>query len=366
MTDIEKIAQDGFILSDVNKQLTDVALLSLRTALKAYFSTYRTMKESLFLLGREISGLSQEDNQRTLDYHHYPDYCEAYSESVIHFHHFIELTIKELLRGEHSLLATDASDKPDILYKMLKEEDISAIEHGKLKSIEFSVAERRLRVLVEKKLIPNHKQLEFIVRAKPWLDELNGLRNRLIHRGTFILRYTALDRLVGKYVLPFVRKALKLPIYSHSEFKWRYRRLHCKIDPITSIVKEAANTKPDVRKMALLKELGRAAYENPLHHGPLRLQKQGLRILEGGEADAERFAKVEEGHSDAVKIRVCPVCGVKALTVYGATRADEYREEFYTYAVRCLCCSFEIGKEIESESFAGLTIKSYWRVEELS
>lgn len=341
--------------------------------LKAYFSTYRSIRGRLFTLEGNVSGLSQEENQFFIDYNHYPDYCEAYSEVVIHFHHFIELTIKELLRREHPLLATDASSKPSILHKMLMKEEISIVEQEGLKSPEFQVSLERLYELVKKKRISDYKRLEFIVKAKLWLEKLNRLRNRLVHRGTFILRYTALDELVGGYILPFVQKALKLPIYSGSRFEWRYKALNCRVDPITKIVKEIANTPPNTRKIALLKELGRAAYENPLLHGPLRKQKR-VRILDGIEQDAEKLTKAKIGEPDAVDVKVCPVCGVKALIVYGTIRSDivliekkEHivREEFYTYAVKCLCCSFEIEDELGDDCFIGLPIKSYWRMEEL-
>ena len=140
MNEIGKIVGDGFSLSPGHRQLTDVALLSLRTALKAYFSTYRIMKGRLLMLEGDISGLSEADNQLVVDYHHDPNYCQAYSEVIFHFHHFIELTIKELLRCEHPLLATDASKKPVILHKMLMNRDVDPIDQEQLKSLNFSQA----------------------------------------------------------------------------------------------------------------------------------------------------------------------------------------------------------------------------------
>jgi hypothetical protein len=241
----------------------------------------------------------------------------------------------------------------------------------------FREAADQLFELVEKKQISNHKRLRFIFDAKLFLDKLNFLRNRLLHRGTYILRYKALDSLVGEHIFPFVQNALKLDIYSDSKLEWRYQKLNCEVDPMEKIAKEAKTGNYNIHRIALLKELGRAAYENPVKYGPLRKQKYGIRVIDGVEQDAKALAKAEKGKSDAVEVKVCPVCGVKALVVYGTTRAenvsDEYtgqehilREEFYTYAVRCLCCSFEIENELKAAAFSGLRIKNYWRVEELT
>jgi hypothetical protein len=79
MRSIDRVVKDGFILSAPHQEFFDRALLSLRIALRADFSTYREKRGRLGILGATVSGLSEEENQRVIDYHHQLGYCEAYS-----------------------------------------------------------------------------------------------------------------------------------------------------------------------------------------------------------------------------------------------------------------------------------------------
>lgn len=375
MPDPAQIFADGFTISAKRRGFTDLALLSLRIALRAYFSTYSLVRGRFAVLEGSVSGLSDSQNQEIRDYHHEPAYMEAYSQAVLHFHHFIELTIKELLREEHLLLATDVTHKPLILHKILKSKPLSADEEAQLRSLAFRAALDTLVKLIEARQHRLHRRLRFIKHERPWLDHLNTLRNRIMHRGTFVLRYTALDRVVSQFILPFVEKALKLPLYSSSKFEWRYRRLGCRTDPIRKIIAEGTKARPNAARFALLKELGRAAYNNPLPRGPLRRQRRGIRVLDPAEQQARESALREKKAAGGADIRGCPVCGVKALVIYGDIRShymdDEYEPagiplpaEFYTYAAKCYCCTFEIEDELRANTFAGLPFKCYWVVAE--
>jgi hypothetical protein len=377
MKSLNHIADDGFSLSTPNKQLPDLALLSLRIALRAYFSTYKAMRGSLWALRPSMHGMTQEQRQLTSDYHHDPAYCEAYSQTIVHFHHFAELCVKELLRREHPLLAVDVSRRPRILHALLMKQDIDPLEETELRSVEFSEALDRLCDLIRSREIRSHRKLHFVLKARPFLDKLNWLRNRILHRGTYVLRYSALDAFVGQYTLPFVDRALRLPIYSNSKFQWRYPKLDCRTDPIRKLVAEARQTAPSTQRIALLKELGRAAYANPLPRGPFRKQTRGIALQETAEVEAQRLAMSEAKEAGAVEVRVCPVCGVEALLVYGDIQSQEFYdsrtgtvvdlgEEFYTYEVRCLCCTFQIEDELQEGAFKGLPINSYWFTQKLS
>ena len=105
--------------------------------------------------------------------------------------HFTELFIKEALRKEHPLLANEASSKPVILYKLLKREPIEPSELEGINTIEFSDAFKRFIMLLDEGKIKD-KKLRFVKNYKEPLERLNYLRNRMWHRGTFVLRYPAL------------------------------------------------------------------------------------------------------------------------------------------------------------------------------
>ena len=85
LPDINKIASDGFALSerkDFSYALSDkkemqdsIVLLSLRMALRSYFSTYHTMKAHIRAMEGKVIGVI--DPQGYMDYLHFRDYWEA-------------------------------------------------------------------------------------------------------------------------------------------------------------------------------------------------------------------------------------------------------------------------------------------------
>ena len=262
MTDINKIANNGFTLPERGGAVKGLALLSLKIALKSFFSTYQTMKYRLGIFDTK----NIEDQE--IDFNHSSSYCEVCTEVVVHFQHFAELVCKDFLRADHDLLAVDASDRPVVLHKLLKGDPVSSTDLEGLKSIESWVTLQRLCKLIKARRVGSD-QFDFVLQARQWLQKLNKLRNRLWHRGIFILRYPALDNLVGEYVLPFVENVVALPEYSGLQGLWKYKNLRCGIDPIEFIKKEFRNGKYELGKIAYLKELGRAAYENPLSGRPV-------------------------------------------------------------------------------------------------
>ena len=105
MPEINKIVKEGFYLNNQSRRLTGLAMLSLKIALKSYFSTYQSMKYFLHIF--DSVDVSEEVKNES----HSKDYCQQSSEAIIHFHHFFELVCKEILRNENPLLAVDASNK---------------------------------------------------------------------------------------------------------------------------------------------------------------------------------------------------------------------------------------------------------------
>jgi hypothetical protein len=363
MTELTHITRDGFRIPDRGGRLLDSGLLSLKIALKSYFATYQSMKYSLHAF-ESNSNLEQDE----ADFQHNYRYFEACTETIIHFQHFTELFVKEALRKVHPLLVIEASSKPLILYKLLKRRPISSSELENVKTIEFSEAFERFISLLDTGNIKDRK-LQFVKSYKEPLDELNVLRNRMWHRGTFILRYPTLDEYIGKYILPFVKDIFAIPKYSRLIDLWRYNDLHCAIDPITEIINALQNNTYNIGKIALLKELGRAAYANPIHGSGFSKYFDD-RI----KARAKRIAEEEEKGADVEKISICPVCGVESLVVYSETytNADDLREGEvleepykvwrYTWQVKCMCCTFEIyDNDIDNPGTYGLPIEDYWQ-----
>ncbi|MEN6351407.1 MAG: hypothetical protein ABFD08_18700 [Syntrophomonas sp.] len=361
MVNIGTIKNDGFRLNSQDKPLEDMAFISLKIALKAYFETYSSMSHALSSF---INDTNRDQTQS--DYNYSNRYNEAYTETIIHFHHFIELICKNFLRNEHALLV-DSSDKTSILFKLLKGLPISDSELIITKSIEFAQTLDRLSTLIENNLISDSR-LQFILEAKPWLNELNILRNRLLHRGIYILRYPALDNLICGYVLPFVMKITSLPEFQGLDRFWKYKALSCGIEPIDQLIEEVSTEPCDIGKIAYLKELGRASYMNPLSNSTyFKFEyKQKVKFI-------EESTKLYD--TNVYRITSCPVCGLKALIVYDdvdgeydETKNDgTYKTAWHlTWQVKCTCCSFKINNDLKNASEYGLPIEDYWFSEYLT
>lgn len=361
MTDLKRVTADGFIIPDRGGRLIDLSLLSLKIALKAYFSTYNNMNYRLHIFdGKGDLKQSEIDSQHT------HSYFEACSESIVHFQHFTELFIKEALRKEHPLLVNEASSKPLMLYKLLKRQPITSSEQETINTIEFSDAFTRFICLLKEGKIKDTK-LQSVRNYEEPLRKLNILRNRMWHRGTFVLRYPALDEYIGKYILPFVNEIFVIRRYSHLVDLWKYGLLNCGIDPITEIINIFQKGKYDIGKIALLKAMGRAAYANPMTRGAFfKYFNKDIRVR------AERIAEGEVKGSYVEKVSTCPVCGVESLVIYNETcsNADDLGEDEvleepykvwqYTWQVKCMCCTFEIHDDVGNPSTYGLPIEDYW------
>ena len=254
--DIETLSKDGFFLNDTSTVYSNIAFLSLRSSLMSYFKT--SINLNWLLSDSELDSIkpSEKDEKHGIDYA--GNACNAIS----HFHHFTELILKDILRSKNTLLAVDASDDPMLLYKLANKEIISDFEIDKLKQIEFKMALDRVVALVKNSELDS--SYGFIKESQRWLEKINALRNRISHRGAFILRYNALDELFGKYILPFIIKVTALPQYN-SIIMWKLNMYNDDIHPIEDIIKEYTQKNINQYKIQLLKLLANSAYSNPIH-----------------------------------------------------------------------------------------------------
>ncbi len=368
MAEIKELVKDGFALDD-----TSLALLSLKISLRAYFSTYESMSYSLHVFSPD----TKHTNDIDIDRLHSSTYVEHCSEAILHFHHFVELVIKDVLRSEHPFLADFTSSRHHtVLHKLISGEQISEDEKNKLQSIEFREALGRLCALVKNKRINTFKQWDFVRTASDWLGQINHLRNRLIHRGIFVLRYPSLDKIFGEFILPFILNVVSIDKYSEKIKYWKYGDLDCGIDPIELIIDECKNEKYDIGKVAFLKELGRAAFEQPYglynkskendkrNNFPLFFDTERINR-------AERIAKSEI--SNVSDVRSCPVCGTSSLVVYDDinVEGEDYLEGTYekawryTWEVKCMCCTFLVNHHLKNPQEYDILINDFWMSEEL-
>lgn len=354
--DIKTLTSNGFSINDLERKISSFAFISLRTALKSYFSTYKSISHFLNFITTSDASFTKEEK----DWHYNSEYIENYAETILHFQHFIELICKEILREKHELLVLNVDKKHELFYKLLFKEAVSSSDLEGLRTAEFSTTLERLCDLIRSgKLDPRYSFFRETQNKKA-LDTLNTLRNRIWHRGTFVLRYKALDLFIGKYILPIVKEIVLLPEYKTLENRWKYISLKHPIDPINEIIKECKNGNGyDVGKVAFLKELGRSAYENPLEHRFKFLNKEIIKR-------SKRIADAEVTDLKATAIYECPVCGINSLTSYedsdGEIEEDGSYSSYWTFSwyVKCFCCSFEIQNDLKNPKEYGIDLPDYW------
>jgi hypothetical protein len=343
------VADDGFPFRgrDRASERSTLALVSLRIALEAWFSTYRALGPKIHMFDSDY-----KLDQGTYDFNHGSAYFEAYSETIVHLQHFAELVCKDFLRFEHPLLATVAGRDAVLLHKLLKGDAIAEEEMATQRSLEFSDALYSLVDLLKAKRL-NRKDIDFVLSHAKTLELLNTLRNRTWHRGTWTLRYPTLDLLVGRHVLPFVLAVTSLPEYASLQRVWTPKPLDAPIDLFAEITRTFAAPKHwSLHKVAYLKELGRAAYANPLENSSWHKH-------DDERARRRATALVQEDYS----VETCPACGVNSLSLLYDTDVDEASgaARTYVFRVECECCTFRVGHELTNASIVGLSLPDYWR-----
>lgn len=364
MNTLEEILKESFKFDEETNYGLDLALVSLQVALKAYFSTYQTFKGRMFVFEKEDDSNVLKD----VPSNYLLEYCEAYAECIVHFQHFSELVIKNFLRQDHSLLADLSDNKVEVFHKLLHGNPLNDEDSLSLKSVEFSEALSRILRLVKSTQIKNYEELKFILNHKSTLEELNKLRNRIWHRGLHILKYNALDSFVGGYILPFVKDVLEHPLYKGNAYFYIYKSLFCEVDPISEVIQESKKEYPNIKKLAFLKELGRASFINPLT--PVRKTSGVFKSIEeilnnDHKARAARIAKIEQKYKIS-EIDTCPVCGVDSLNLYQDTDTiydvdDNVQHYLYPMYVKCQNCTFNVEPELSNASIYDLkSIKDFF------
>ena len=79
MREIKTLRDDGFSLLDQDSELAGTALLSLKLALKAFFSTYQSIRDKLPFYAAENRVSDFEDSILSSS----PAYCEACVETIL-------------------------------------------------------------------------------------------------------------------------------------------------------------------------------------------------------------------------------------------------------------------------------------------
>lgn len=361
-----KIPYDGFRVEFIKTQdnylVNPIGIISLKQAMLSFFSTYEGI-----LRNTTIKNSDDDNNQR------YPDrYFECYIDCIVFFQHFFELTIKDLLAHDSELLITTYKNHDSIipLYDLIHKRNTNT---DGINCVEFSDALERIYKLVSK-IYPDNS-FDFIKQHYKDLQVLNTYRNRAVHRGRLILKFEELDKFIGEKIFPIIKDLFNHPYYKSLCNNWKYPALCCGIDPFEEIINECKKSAPNHKKIALLKELGRAAYMKPPKNRVSHFfdERQKNLTEEKILANAHFETLVPKEYLQYL-LSDCPVCGEKSIIPFTDSDDDyETNEETgeetiskhyeWVTTIKCLYCSYELDcSYIGDISGFGLTgLENYFK-----
>lgn len=352
---------------------------SLKSALIAYFGTYYST-----LSCHPILPLVALKKWRKFEVE---EYKTLYFTAITHFQHFFEFILKDNLRKINPILETKFDQKGfKNVYQTLKGHS-SSLDSAEMVSIEFSDALARL--LEIRKIDPNNAiitEINFLLDKADILKTLTTLRNRIWHKSLFFLRYHELDLFVGQHILPLIKEVMALPDYANQ--RWKYQLLECEKDPIDEIIRICELKRPSFQKIALLKELGRASYNNPLvvypkvkedgkkisiHdllHRPIKPNSTWASYINRDKID-ECNARVDGicRNNFYYEVHKCPVCGLKTMIKHephdwvDCVDEDGKEDQICIMTPKCLhceTCSFHIESNVKDLSLIGIKNPKFW------
>lgn len=341
------IIKKGYFIKDIEKDHSNLAKLSLMMSLKLFCKTANDIYSNAAWI---VDEKKTEEREKAYGLNYAIDACD----SIIHLQHFIELYIKEILEKKDKLLVYDLSRKPLLYYKALKNrKKISDEELEDVHFIEFTDAKNILNSLIDGKKIS--KKYSFLTKNVETMIDINKLRNRIAHRGVFVLDYNALDEWYGKYVLPFIEDIAQNDSNYSDIFHYCMTLNNNDIKPFEDIIKEYSKQSPNKNKIYVLKMIGYSAYNNRI---PSNLPPDPICInpnfnfnqndlynkwLQERRDKASKIAKSYVDDYAILNISECPVCKCKTLIETEDTVEDDKDiPHSYVCDIECTQCGFKL------------------------
>ena len=298
MINLETLKKDSsnYYLLD-NNYKKDAAYYSLIIGLTEYFDTYHPDKLNN---NDDAQNITEINNK----YENGSDYTKNVINIFIHLQHFLELQVKKELDSINLLMSSRIND-PIILEKVLNNKNLSDEEIAKCYSVEMSDAIKRLCDLVKEGVLttPSSKVLS---ANRPTIDFVTYMRNKIMHRGKYILKYCELDLVMSQHVLVLFKELLSLPNYLKYNKLLNGQSITALIDPI---IQAGAKSSVDYSEIALYKAFAKAKsndkYEERYYFSTDELAKWTKKI----QTD---YSHENIGVEQYVK---CPCCNKDTLAV---------------------------------------------------
>lgn len=342
----DEITANGSLVDD---SIPLMAFISLKTALQSYFGTYQAVSRQW------NDAVSEQPNGE----HQSQRYIENYCETILHFQHFAELTCKHILRQDNELLPIASTKNHKLLYKLIKQEPITEDEKSNINTVEFAEALNILSAALDFSSFTKRSDYLFVKEHKDPLFTLNTLRNRAVHRGVFVLNYAALDKFICGEILPFVKSMVASPYFRNNESRWQHSTIgNAGIKVIDSLIGEISDAQTPrlekYKRIALLKEMGRAAYNNKKIGGVYKETPISVMIERVNREKIARLEAAAEFASDPeTRIEICPICQTQSLILN--------LEDETPFAVACECCTFSLTNQIDVLSkCTAYGVRDFW------
>ncbi|MCP3808591.1 hypothetical protein NLX78_15245 [Paenibacillus sp. Lou8.1] len=344
-----------------NKEnVTKSALASLRIGVKSYFKTYQVASDKRVVKDMYIEKdhpFYEDSMERIALFCENTDYQEVYLQCVFHFHHFFELLLKDILGSVHPKLAykvnLNGDNSSTILDVLLNKRPYDLTSDN---TAEFMTSLNRVISLM--KLEGDTSSIPVISKIisdnKQTLVDLNQLRNRVWHKGVYVLRLNELDQFISQNVFPLVNKCLEFSDYNKLESYWKYKK--STLDPINEIIK-SGQEQIDYERIAFFKAYGLACYTIPIWKFDLdQIEERANAIVKA---------------IDDMDVTTCFVCNMETLLVSTETDFDTDEEGapvsiwVKSIGAECLNCSLKISPDIGEPQSHGVDCDILWRFEDV-
>lgn len=352
-----------------------VKYTALKQGLNNYYSTTHYLEGGLGLAYFSLPG--EEETEFDNNNYLLEGYHTCFINSIIGFHHFIELHIKDILIEHHPSFGIHPKKFPGAK-KFIEEIDSTIIFSEK--SVNFLFAIEIIEELKKNQSNADskhklHPKYNFVATDEnlSTIKKLYSYRNSTLHKADIILPAIPYDYFITQHVLPIINQFIQIePDFILDEIN---KPIHCGVNVFNEILKIKINIddlkKDDHNKeldhnlsyLAHLKELGRASYNRPIDN-TLKELKQLEKENSKDDQDifsynyskeikkiivAENYVKdLSLKENEKIwAIHNCPCCGVKTFLVFwrvvqpieGMPRAYRVTEE-----AKCQFCDYEIDR----------------------
>lgn len=335
---------------------------SLDDALYRYFRTYNDIMGGYHLRIHSDKWNKNVDVDESFS-------IENITLSLLGFHRYFELFIKDLLRRLDPNLPLKVQNSANLF------EAIQNHEMTNTQTIEFGEGFERLKYALKNQKKLNFdfdniqcqlKDFTFLIDGSniETLTILNSIRNSIMHFGYKIPNVIASDYFICCRLFPLIYKIIQLDV--HDFFKPYYIKtptginildefLEVKLNYIDFYSDKKEKAFKELMHIAHLKELGRASFN-------IKDEKRQFGNISSPHyqeyiSKYEKIALLEKGNANNVSISSCPCCGNKTLV---KTRFNKDSISEIKFALRCSFCDYNINNCIQEPSSYGLTDKNYF------